>query len=266
MTERDKYIEHYARTETNMSYFNPVEMSRQFGLNVSRLRTEQGFSQKELAKLTQISESQLVRIELNTVQRIDFVAALKLSYFFKVPLMSMVGAGNDLIMLYSTLIQSSARTQRLVHHILLADIEMKNKQSEYNSDDVITRICFGESIRDGINTTRFIYDHDNISQFKNYAWYNDAFVLLELNSNYYHPLYHMGDKLVIADRPPQNGEIGIFIKSNCLYIRKYIEYPGICRLEPLYRPGHDLTDFIVDRHSVTDMNEYIKFGTVVAII
>lgn len=266
MNDREKYLDYYVKNETNLNKLNLVEMVRNFGLNVARLRSELGFTQNELSRMTGINPSTLVRIELGNIKHIDLFAACKLSTFFRVPIIKLIGQGDNLMNLYTNLIMSSARTQRLVSSILAADVQMRSIKSAYDPKDMITKITFAEPFKDGINATRFLFEQDNISEFKNYSWYEDAHMLAEINSNYYHPLYHIGDRLVVVDRPPSNGEIGVFVKGNRMYIRRFIETPDSCRLEHVCRPINDLTDMIVDRHSKTDMGQYIKVGTIVAVI
>ena len=264
MRDRDKYLEYYVNNETNMRKFNPVKMVTTFGQNVARLRTEAGFTQRELSRMTGINESTLVRIELGNIQRINMIDAMKLSNFFHMPLLVMCGEGHDLYDLFSSLIRSSSRTQRLVHGILEADVFMRDIQSDFDPDDLITKITLGQPVKDGINITRFIYKHDNISMFKNYSWYHDAYALLEINSTYYHPLYHLGDRLFIASRPPQDGEIGVYIHQNLLYIRRLTGLGDQCRLEPVNRT--DLDALVINRKNATVMDGIVKFGTVVAVI
>lgn len=264
MNDRETYLDYYVAHETKMHKFNPVEMVSNFGQNIARLRTEAGFTQQELSKMTGINCSTMVRIELGNIQRINMVDAMKLANFFHMPLLVLCGQGNDLYDLYSSLIKSSSRTQRLVRCILESDVQMQKLKSDFNSEDLITKITFAQPIRDGINTTRFLFEHDNISMFKNYQWYSDAYALVEINSTNYHPLYHMGDRLVISCRHPQDGEIGIFIKGNELYIRRVVSVGDKWRLENLYRA--DDKNVLVVRKNTTDMDQFVKFGTVEAVI
>lgn len=265
MTKREEYLEYYVRTETQMHQFNSVKMTKFFGENIARLRSEHGFSQEELAKMTGVSKSTIVRIELNTVQHIDMIVALKLSSFFHVPLMKLVDVNHDLIDLYSSLIQSTARTKRLVNNILAADVQ-NNQLCDYDPEDKISKICFSELVHDGINSSRFLFETDNISEFRDRVWYQEACCILEINSNFYHPLYLCGDRLVISDRAPINGEIGIFLKNKQLYIRRFVEEHEHCYLEKMWRMKDALPDLVIDRHRKEDMSEYVKFGTVVAIL
>lgn len=266
MTNREQYLEHYVRTETHMKYFNPVEMTRCFGENVARLRTERGFTQEELAKMTGVSKSTIVRIELGTVQHIDMITALKLSSFFRVPLMKLVEVNHDLMDLYSLLIQSPGRTQRLIKCILDADAQTRGLSADYDPDDRISLICFSEPVHDGISSVRFFYDVDNISQFRNYPWYKEACCIFQINSNAYHPLYHCDDRLVVSDRYPMNGEVGIFLKNGRLYVRRYKEDNGDCFLEKICRAEDALPDMIVIRNTTEELSDFSVFGTIIYVI
>ena len=266
MNSREQYLEHYVRTETHMQKFNPVEMTRFFGENVARLRSEHGFTQEELAKMTGVSKSTIVRIELGTVQHIDMITALKLSSFFRVPLMKLVDVNHDLMDLYSQLIQAPVRTRRLIKCILDADAQARNLAADYDPDDRISLICFSEPVYDGISSIRFFYDVDNISQFRNHIWYPDACCIFQLNSNAYHPLYHCGDRLVVSDRYPRHGEIGVFLKNGHLYIRKYKEDNGDCYLEKICRSDDHAPDVIEIRNHSEDMSDFSIFGTIIYVI
>lgn len=265
MKDRDAYLDYFVKNETHMGKFNPIKMVTMFGQNVARLRSESGFTQKELSRMTSINESTLVRIELGNIQRINMIDAMKLANFFHMPLIVMCGEGNDLYDLYANLIRSSARTQRLVNCILQADVSMSSLQSDFDPNDLITRITFGQPVKDGINTSRFLFEHDNISLFRNYPWYHDAYALLEINSTFYHPLYHLGDRLVLVDRAPSDGEIGVYIKENHMYIRRLVSLGDVCRLE-FPRQDTKITELILNRKNPTDMKGIVRFGTVVAVI
>lgn len=83
---------------------------------------------------------------------------------------------------------------------------------------------------------------------------------IQITSNHLHPVYHIGDVLLISQQPPRDGDTGIFIHkpSGRIYIRKFRQ-ENPCRLEPLTGHGHVIT---VDCYNETEMNQWIKFGYV----
>lgn len=66
-----------------------------------------------------------------------------------------------------------------------------------------------------------------------------AFLAFELNTNNFAPVYCKGDKVLLEDRFPQNGERGLFTKDCTVYCRTFIEEPNGYTLKCINRLGKD---------------------------
>lgn len=248
-------------------YDNKVEMAKALANEIARLRIDHGYTQDEAAYMLGVSSATYRRIEAGQTEKIDTGFVMKASNLFHTPIMMLFGYGYNLMELYRHLYGSSPRTQRLVQSILDADLKENSSKSEFIPDDNIVLIEFAERIHDGINVSRFMHSISNISEYRYKSWYNDADALLLINSNNYHSLYHEDDKLVISARPPRNGEIGVFIKDDQFYLRRVVESPAEVYLERAELSfSTDPLPIIVNRKSKEDMNQYTKFGTVIAVI
>lgn len=85
---------------------------------------------------------------------------------------------------------------------------------------------------------------------------------IKITSNHLHPVYHMGDILLICQRPPRDGDTGIFVnkENGRAYLRRFRQTDP-CRLEPINGYGYT---FEVDIHDSAAMDKWIKFGCVLS--
>jgi len=68
----------------------------------------------------------------------------------------------------------------------------------------------------------------------------NAFVGIRLSTNDFIPIYCKGDTLLIENRFPKSGEIGVFYKNQKIFIRKYMEEDKQYRLKCLHNMGEDI--------------------------
>lgn len=260
------YLEHIM-SESHIDKVNGIDIPYAFAENISRMRIDHRFTQDDMAYMLGIGKQTYVRIESGTNATVSAEVALKAANIFHVPLMAMFGIITTDVNDFKNYMKCTDHTQRIMRSIMDADIKAQELLADFKSDDIITVLYFAEEIHDGMNFSRFLHRTYNISKCRNFRWYQYADVILEINSNAYHPLYHIGDKLVICSRPPIDGEIGVFLKGNEFYLRMNKNSPDATYLLPVaFYENTPYADIIVDRHNPEDMNQYSKFGTVVAVI
>lgn len=68
----------------------------------------------------------------------------------------------------------------------------------------------------------------------------DAYAAIEITGNAYAPVYCKGDRVLIADRYPENGERGVFVRDGAGYIRQFMEKEDAYVLKSLSRHQPDL--------------------------
>lgn len=254
---------------SKLNELSQMNISKSFGQSLARLRTLENLTQQDLATILGISKNTLIRLETGETDKIDLTIAVKASVLFKAPIREMCGYLTHDITLYYDLTHSTKRTQRLIYSILSVDAELMENMQNYLPDKKYLIDCMksADDLRDGIPCNRFYHDCENISRFRNYSWFKWADVMLEVNSNNYHPLYHIGDKLVISCRTPRNGDVGIFIRDACFFMRKYIVDGDNVYLNYVSLEENEKNEYFrVNRYRSEEMNRWVKFGTVVAII
>lgn len=254
--------------EARIDELNNMDTSRRFGEAVAAMRNALGLTLNDLCSILGVSRNTLVRIESGETERIDFNVALRASALFKMPIREMCGFRTEDLDLYYNLMHSTKRTQRLIASILETDIQLAKNTKSYLPDEKYLIDCMklADDIRDGIPCNRFYHECVNISKYRTYSWFQWADVLLEINSNAYHPLYHIGDRLVISCLPPRDGDIGIFMRDACFYLRKYVVNGENVTLNYLSFENETNEYFKVNRYRVEDMSKWVKFGTVIAVI
>ena len=260
------YLNHVI-CEAHIDTIDQADIPMLFAENVSRLRVQNGFTQDDMAYMLGIGKQTYVRIEAGTNASVSSEIAIKIANLFKVPVMSLFGFSTDNVSAYRNYMKCTDRTKRMLRSIMDADIKSQEMFSEFDKDDLVTVLYFAEELHDGMNFSRFLHRTENLSKYKNFRWYKDADCILEINSNAYHPLYHIGDKLVICSRAPLDAEIGVFIKGSEFYLRKTKNSLNATYLLPVsYYENTPYTDIVVNRRNPEDMNQYSKFGTVIAVI
>lgn len=86
----------------------------------------------------------------------------------------------------------------------------------------------------------------------------NAFIAIEITSNSFTPYFCKGDRVLLEDRFPINGEKAIFIKDCVAYCRTYTEHDNGYILKSLNRQGEDF--------KLKRMDEIKCMGTCIGVI
>ena len=86
----------------------------------------------------------------------------------------------------------------------------------------------------------------------------DAYTAIEITSNAFAPVFCKGDKILLTDRFPDNGDIGVFVKDGKGFIREFEEHNGKYRVKKIN--GH-IPDFDIVRADQIDC-----IGTYVGVV
>ena len=256
-------------SKSHIRTFDDPIILKNFGESVARLRTSKGLTQGDMAYLLGVSKQTYTRIESGITDKINLICALKISGIFRVPIKELCGFDLEDMNLYNALMQATLRTRRLIASILLVDAEERKHIKSFLEDEkyMIDCLSCANDLRDGVTADRFYHTMVNISEYRAQPWYRDADAIIEVNSNAYIPLYHKGDKLVISCKPPQDGDIGVFLRDGKFYLRKYISADDYAYLELLNVPQDESNPFfVVNRQDRHEMEHWIKFGVVLRVI
>ena len=86
----------------------------------------------------------------------------------------------------------------------------------------------------------------------------DAYLAIEITTNHFTPVFCKNDRILFANRFPENGEIAVFMKDDKAFLRKFTEEEdGYC-LKRLNSRGFDIL--------LRRMDEFDCIGTCVGII
>lgn len=107
-----------------------------------------------------------------------------------------------------------------------------------------------------------VYDSANFEAIEVRAGLPDVNCGIRITSNHLHPVYHSGDVLLISNRAPRDGDVGIFIRTDThrAYVRHF-KQGRPCLLLPVNGRGES---FEVDPFDHADMDKWFKFGVVVS--
>lgn len=233
-----------------------------FASQMEIIRINLNLSQEQMAKKLSLTPSTYRRIVNHETEKIDLAVALALAKL-----------SNKLIFEFTNEKLDSKQQ-------LLADINQLNSQAihdvenfvkfrkhlQYDTNDnkskkIIPLYRPLASLEDGMIFNSLEYDDLDVSHVPDFLKQQvDCAVLI--TSNHLHPAYHLNDILLIAQRPPKNNDIGIFVhrEEQRLYFREF-KMTSPRQLVPIADTGRLIT---VNENDYDDMNQWIKFGVVLS--
>lgn len=216
--------------------------------NIELERVRKGFTQAEWAERLGMSLSAYKRLISGETRKVDF-------YFFERVykatgrvMAELCGAEPVDVTLYTKLSGLSKTQKELIGS--LVDIE-----SSLSSGTLTVFVPVG-NLDDGM-----IYNSANIETIEAPSQLH-ATCGIRITSNHLHPVYLSGDILLIKQKAPRDGDVGIFIKKDTqqVFIRIFKQGKP-CQLVPIN--GHGTT-IEVDPDDPHDMDQWIKFGIVIS--
>lgn len=235
------------------------EINENFAENLEKERVRLLLSQKEMASKLELSLSAYKRIINLTTSKVDLLMLYKLYLLTGKTLYELLGVSDQLISLNKKLMSLSPQQMSFIESVV--DFENAFKQNVENVEEYISVFIPTGNMQDGM-----IYDSSNVEKV-NIAEYiaiygNKINCGIKITSNHLHPVYNLGDILLISKRPIRDGDTGVFInkENGCAYIRKFHQ-TNPCSLEPLNDYGET---FYVNSKDKNGMDNWIKFGVVVA--
>lgn len=233
---------------------NRQELATNFVDYVEEERVRMNLTQAEMAQKLELSISGYKKMISGETTRIDLYTAKLLHDTTRSWMFEWVKDEIKEANLLRKLKHLSKNQIQLLEAI--ADIEtMKNVSEKQN---IITVFIPTSDMKDGM-----IYDASNIESLSiPEKYYHHVDCGIRITSNHLHPVYHMGDTILVKCEPPRDGDIGIFIHkpTGKVYIRKFRQLSP-CQLIPVNGYG---TVIMVDSKNEDDMNQWIKFGHIIA--
>ena len=240
-----------------VSEMKRLELVRNFVYSLEQERIIIGLTQAQMAEKLEMSLSGYKKMISGGTVKIDLYMAYLMCELTGKLQLELCGGKLPELELVKKLRKLNRPQLQFIEGIV--DFEIEFLQKEENPQDHISVLIPTGNLEDGM-----IWDSANVQKV-NAAPYRQKFgdnlhLGIQVTSNHLHPIYNLGDILLICRKPPRDGDTGIFInkENGCAYIRKFHQ-TNPCLLEPLNDYG---VAFKVDSNNVDDMAKWIKFGYV----
>lgn len=128
---------------------------------------------------------------------------------------------------------SSSRGKSVIQ--LFAKVESDMSDKERTSDKyIITCLIPIGTVTDGIK-------YHSCNSVKIETDNPDAFLAIEVTTDYFSPAYCMGDRVLLANRFPNDGEYAVFLIDDYAYLRQYQKHDSEYTLRCVNSLGKDMT-------------------------
>lgn len=238
---------------------NRVEMVQRFADNVEVERIRLNLTQAQMAEALDISLSSYKRLISCNVDKIDLYVAYRLYLLTGKLAYEYLNLRDTALDLKKKIVGLSL--SQISYIDSLVDFEKRFASSHSNFEDYVTVFIPTGNMEDGM-----IYDSANVEKV-NVASYRKKYGSqiscgIKITSNHLHPVYNRDDILLIRRTAVRDGDTGVFINSGSgrAYVRKFYQ-TSPCRLEPVNGFGET---FLVNDSDKSDMDQWIKFGVVLA--
>lgn len=239
-----------------------TDMTRQeivtnFITSMEKERVQRGYTQSQMAERLGMSASGYKKMAAGETSKIDLYTAFQMYQITGKYILELCGESNaelDIFQCYRSLTPSQkAFVNGIIH------FEQNFQEKTPDTQEYISVLVPTGSTEDGM-----IWDSANIIKV-NAASYIRKFGRelhcgILITSDHLHPVYHMGDILLVSRKPPRDGDTAIFInkEEGRAYLRRFRQTSSI-RLEPLNHYG---VPFEVNKNDEAERNKWIPFGCV----
>lgn len=231
------------------------EIVRNFIINMEQERVQCGYTQPQMAERLGMSASGYKKMAAGETSRIDLYTAFQMHKLTGKYISELCGESNMDLETFHCYRYLTPSQKAFVNSIIHFEKDFLEKTP--NTPEYISVLVPTGSSEDGM-----ILDSANIIKV-NAATYmrkfgRDLHCGILITSNHMHPVYHMGDILLISKRPPRDGDTTILInkEEGRAYLRRFRQTSPI-RLEPLNNYG-----MIFQINDEAEMNQWICFGCV----
>lgn len=243
------------RTQLYENFANSIELER------SRL----GITQQKMADALQISLSKYKILITNPFEaNIDIYLAHRIHKLTGKTVRELCGDELPEFEMIRYFRELPKHRQEAIRYMIEIEYQLPvDSYPDANEEDFTTCYVPTGNMEDGMTLDSRDFITVNIAEYKKYSRERiDCGV--KITSNHLHPVYMKGDVLLISKRAPRDGDIGIFIykQTRQIYIREFRQ-TSPCELRPINRLGEII---YVDGNNKSDMDKWIKFGTVLTVM
>lgn len=229
--------------------------------SMERERTRLGFTQSQMAKELGISLSGYKKLIAGETNKVDLYLAYRLSEISGRYIIDLCGAEGPGLEIVKRLPDLTETQIRFAAGVIAFEADFRSQVASQEAEDYVTMMVPTGNFEDGMIWDSVNLEKVNVAKYR--ARYGvDIHCAIKITSNHMHPVYHMNDILLVSKQPPRDGDVGIFINKETgrAYLRKYYQTNPI-RLVPVNDFG---VEYTVDPMDEKDMNQWIKFGKVLA--
>lgn len=233
------------------------ELAKNFTLNIEKERLRRGLTQSQMAEQLEMSLSGYKKMISGATVKIDLHTMYLLYRSFGKNFLEMIDEADEDAELMLHFNQLSEAQQKYIEKMI--EIELALTDSQENADDYITVFIPTGNMEDGMIFDSANYTKVNASAYRK-KFGSDLYCGIQVTSDHLHPVYNMGDILLICHKAIREGDTGIFLNkaTGRVYIRKLLPAASWV-LEPINDYGEQI---VVDRSNQTDMQNWVRFGYV----
>lgn len=239
-----------------------LEITQNFIDNIEKIRVDMGWTQAQMAEKLEMSLSSYKYIISGKSAKIPIYVAYLVylvtgKFFFE-----LCDSNVPEIQLLQDFRELPKERQQVIRNSISLEKELHISRSTPDSDeDLIPLYTFLGNMEDGMYYDTSNIEYFDVSGYRSF-YGSEVTCAVRITSNHLHPAYHCGDILLVSQRPPRDGDTGLFLnkKDRRLYIRRFRQTEP-CRLEPITEYGETIT---VDGSDSYEMSQWLKFGYVVA--
>lgn len=230
-----------------------------FANNLELERLRLNLSQAQMANSINLSLSSYKRLINGETEKIDICTAVNLYLLTQKLAFEFLSFSNPQLDVIKKIHQLSPFQLSFIDNMIDFELSIKPDTKEKTPHYITVIIPTGD-MKDNM-----IYDSANFEKLDISSYSNKikshALCGIKVTSNHLHPVYNIGDILIIQKTPIRHGDTGIFINTETqrIYIRKFIQ-SNPCKLVPINDYGET---FSVYSDDLDDMNKWIKFGHVI---
>ncbi|WWR14509.1 helix-turn-helix domain-containing protein [Lachnospiraceae bacterium JLR.KK008] len=233
------------------------EMVNNFILNIEKERVKQNLTQAQMAKKLDMSLSGYKKMVSGVTTKIDLYTVYLLRNLTGKWVFELIDDYPEDSELVMKLQKLSLRQKNFIRGIIDFELEFANSHRDEPAEDYITVFVPTGNMEDGM-----IYDSSNYYKLNAAAYRkkfgNDLYCGIQVTSDHFHPVYNLGDVLLVCHKAIREGDTGIFLNKETgrAYIRK-LHPSDTWILDPINGYGEPI---IIDSHNINDTSKWIRFG------
>ncbi len=231
------------------------EIVSNFILNVEKERLKQNLTQAQMAKKLEMSLSGYKKMVSGVTAKVDLYTVYLMQHMTGKWIFELIDDYQEDTEIILKLKELSLRQKNFIEGII--DFEIEFSVSHENCNDYITVFVPTGNMQDGM-----VYDSSNFFKI-NAASYrkkfgDDLYCGIQVTSDHLHPVYNLGDILLVCRKSVREGDTGIFFnkENGRAYIRRLMPASSWI-LEPINGYGEPIA---IDRHNETESAKWIRFG------